>query len=105
MDPETFAAGHSKPLLRHPGNISCGDRKPPVHGVKPLHVRKETMHACKIREPRDAKGWTLVEIGYDLGTRPTLRADLAPAATRRQHRASAGRSGRKRAIRPQRTVL
>jgi len=41
-----------------------------MHGVKPLHVRKGRMHACKIREPRDTKEWTLVEIGYDLGTRP-----------------------------------
>jgi hypothetical protein len=28
------------------------------------------MHACKIREPRDTKRWTLVGIGYDLRTRP-----------------------------------
>jgi len=35
-----------------------------------LDVRKGRMHACKIREPRDTKGWTLVEIGYDLGTMP-----------------------------------
>jgi AraC family transcriptional regulator len=41
-----------------------------MHGVKPLHVRKRRMHACKIREPRDTKRWTLVAIGYDLGTRP-----------------------------------
>ena len=105
VDPETFATGHSKPPFETPWNISCGDRKPPVHGVKPLHVRKGKMHACKIREPRDAKRWTLVAIGYDLGTRPALRAALAPAATRRPHRASAGRSARKRAIRPQRTAL
>src|ERR1700730_10279431 len=105
MDSETFATGHSKPLFETPWNINCRDRKPRVYGVKPLHVRKGTMHACKIREPRDTKRWTLVEIGYDLGTRPALRAALAPAATRRRHRASAGRSARKRAIRPQRTVL
>ena len=76
-----------------------------MHGVKPLHVRKGKMPACKIFEPRDAKRWTLVEIGYDLGMRPALRAALAPAATRCPHRASAGRSARKRAIRPRRTVL
>ena len=29
------------------------------------------MHACKIREPMDTKRWTMVEIGYALGTRPT----------------------------------
>jgi hypothetical protein len=75
-----------------------------MHGVKPLHVRKVKMHACKIRQPRDTKRWTLVEIGYDLGTRPALRAALAPAATRRRRRASARRGARKRAIRPQRTV-
>jgi hypothetical protein len=28
------------------------------------------MHACKIREPMDTKRWTMVEIDYDLGTRP-----------------------------------
>jgi hypothetical protein len=42
-----------------------------VHGLKPLHVRKQKMHACKIHEPRDTKRWTLVEIGYDLGTAMT----------------------------------
>jgi hypothetical protein len=45
------------------------------------------MQACKIREPRDTKRWTLVEIGYDLGTRPAceqllflplLAADIVP---------------------------
>jgi hypothetical protein len=40
-----------------------------MRGVKPLHVRKGKMHTCRIREPRDAKRWTLVDIGYDLGTR------------------------------------
>jgi hypothetical protein len=49
-----------------------------MHGLKPLHVRKQKMHACKIREPRDTKRWTLVEIGYDLGMRP------APPGGRRQ---------------------
>jgi hypothetical protein len=39
-----------------------------MHGVEPLHVRKQNMRACKIREPTDTKRWTLVEIGYDLGT-------------------------------------
>src|SRR5260370_36694892 len=77
MDPETFATGHSKPLFETPWNISCGDRKPRVYGVKPLHVRKGKMQACRIREPRDAKRWTLVAIGYDLGTRLALRAALA----------------------------
>src|ERR1700688_3951614 len=104
MDPETFAAGHNKPLLRHLEH-QLGDRKPPIHGVKPLHVRKGNMHACTIREPRDTKRWTLVEIDYDLGRRPALRAAIPPDATRRRHRASAGRSARKRAIRPQRTAL
>src|ERR1700682_581993 len=105
MDPETFAAGHSKPLFETPWNICCGDRKPRVHGVKPLHVRKRNMHAYKIREPRDTKRWTLVEIGYDLGTRPALRVARAPASTRRPHRASAELSAPKRAFHPQRTVL
>jgi hypothetical protein len=41
-----------------------------MHRLKPLHVRKGNMHACRIREPRMRKEWTLVEIGYDLGTRP-----------------------------------
>jgi hypothetical protein len=27
------------------------------------------MHACKIREPRDTKRWTMVAIVYVLGTR------------------------------------
>src|ERR1700722_9212212 len=100
-----FATGHSKPLLRHrPWNIRLGDRKPPVHGVKPLHVCKGNMDACKIREPRDTKTWTLVEIGYDLGARCALQATPAPAATRRRHRADSGRGGRKRAIRPQQTA-
>jgi hypothetical protein len=31
------------------------------------------MHACKIREPEDAKRGTLVEVGYDLG-----RTDIVP---------------------------
>jgi hypothetical protein len=44
-----------------------------MHGVKPLHVCKGNMHACTIREPRGMKRWTLVEISYDLGTRPALR--------------------------------
>ena len=38
-----------------------------MHGVKPLHVRKQKMHACKIREPGVTKRCTLVEIGYDFG--------------------------------------
>jgi hypothetical protein len=77
MDPETFAVGHGKPLLR-PWNIRCGDRKPRMHGVKPLHVRKGEMHACKIREPRDTKRWTLVETGYYLAVKLAPRAVLAP---------------------------
>jgi hypothetical protein len=54
MDPETFAIGHGNPLLETPWNMlqrqgTTGARR------KPLHMRKEDMHACKIREPRDAK--------------------------------------------------
>jgi hypothetical protein len=41
-----------------------------MHGVKPLHVRKGIMHASKIREPRDTKRCTLVQIGYDFGGKP-----------------------------------
>src|ERR1700685_2296689 len=51
-----------------------GDRKPRVHGIKPLHVRKREMHACEICEPKQTKRWTMVEIGYDLGSRPMLGA-------------------------------
>src|SRR5258708_291307 len=29
-------------------NTSCGDRRPPVHGVKPLHVRKEEIPRAQI---------------------------------------------------------
>ena len=49
-----------------------------MHGLNPLHVCKGEGHLCKIREPRDVKRWTLVEIGYDLGTRAALRAALVP---------------------------
>jgi hypothetical protein len=45
-----------------------------MHGLKPLHVRKRRMHACKIREPRDAKRCTMVETGYALGTMTCLEA-------------------------------
>jgi hypothetical protein len=41
-----------------------------MHGVKPLHVRKGIMHASKIRQPRDTKRCTLVQIGYDFGGKP-----------------------------------
>jgi hypothetical protein len=49
-----------------------------MRGVRPLHVRKGKMRACKILEPRGSKKWTLVAIGYDLGTTP-----LQPARRRR----------------------
>jgi Fumarylacetoacetate (FAA) hydrolase family len=58
------------------GQAVCGDRKPRVHGVKPLHVCRKSTHACKFREPRDTKRWTLVAIADYLGTR------LAPRAAR-----------------------
>ena len=47
--------------------MNCADRKPRVHGLKPLHMSWLKMHACKIRDPRDTNRWTLVQIGYDLG--------------------------------------
>ena len=71
MDPETFTIEHSKPLFVKILERLLLDRKPPVHGLKPLHVRKGKMHACKIREPTDTKRQTLVEIGYDFGTAMT----------------------------------
>jgi len=42
-----------------------------MHGLKQLHVRKRKMLACKFREPRNTKRWTLVGIDYDLGTATT----------------------------------
>jgi hypothetical protein len=49
-----------------------------MHGVKPLHMRKAKVHSCKIRRLRNAKGWTLVESDYDLGT--VIRASHRAAA-------------------------
>jgi hypothetical protein len=77
MDPETFAIGHGKPLfwdtLEHqlPREETTSARR------KPLHMRKGEMHACKIREPRDTKRWTLVGSGYYLG----MRLSVTPHST------------------------
>ncbi len=45
-----------------------------MHGLKPLHMRRQKLVDCKIHEPRDTKRWTLVEIGYDFGhvSKPSL---------------------------------
>jgi hypothetical protein len=43
------------PLFETRWNVSCEDSKPPAHGVKPLHLHMGKEHACKIREPTDAK--------------------------------------------------
>ena len=57
--------------------MTSADRKPRVHCLKPLPMRRLKMHAFKVHEPRDAERWTLVESDYDLGTAMTERGSKA----------------------------
>jgi hypothetical protein len=75
MDPETFAIGHGNPLSETPWEHQLQRQETTGARRKPLHVRKGDMHAYKIREPRDAKRWTLVGLGYYLGIRPSIYID------------------------------